>query len=150
MVGGNNSSSAFVDFAPRPNPQNFMPKAVIKSYASGVTTTDAVISEIVPVTGRLVGMQVCIRGIVASAASENVLFEFSTQSTSQFTVTSASGIIAYAGAGTTVATAGSTSVVSLNLSGFDLPVQSGSRLYVHRQNVVPFSSCVIDVVWIIG
>lgn len=127
-----------------------MPKVVLKSYVSGTAATDAVLNPIMPVTGRLSGILATIRYTVAAAATENVLFEFSQQSTSQFVTTDAQGVIGYAGAGTTVSTAGNVGVVSIFIPAFEIPVQAGSRLYVHRSTTAAFSAVILDVVWVIN
>lgn len=148
MVNTNSGSGNASDDVP--HPLQIMPKALVKSYASGTASTDAVIGEIVPVTGRLSAIQVCIRATVAAAATENVMFELSLQSTSQFTATSASGVIAYCGTGTPTSTGGNINFATYNLSGFDLPVQAGTKLYVHRSTTGAFSAVTIDVIWCIN
>lgn len=109
---------------------------LVKLYASGITTADAVITYTVPWRANLVGMQIMAQIQVSAAAAESLQWEFSLQSTSQFTTNEAQNVICNIGANSIVAAAHFARSY-LNLAP-NLSFESGGKIYVHRlQNSAP-------------
>lgn len=117
-------------------------KLMAKLYSSGTTSADQVNVFTMPRAGRLVAMQIHARGTVTGALSENVQWEISLQSASQFTQGEALNVITNFGLVPFVATAGSQPTLNLNLGGFDVPMASGQKLYVHRSTGSAFGACI--------
>jgi hypothetical protein len=130
------------------SPANMPTKLLLKAYASGVTTADAVLSTIVPQSSRLVGIIGVAKLTCSSSASENLIYELSLQSASQFTTNDALNVIGYIHVNNTAATAGLGVSTTVNWLGMDLRMESGSRLYVHRSVSTAPSAGIIQLTYI--
>jgi hypothetical protein len=125
-----------------------MSKYISKVYATGTASADAILAFIVPKAGRLIGMQYSVRATVAAAATENVQFEVSLQSTSQFAVSDINNaILGYFGTGTPTATAGNINFATGVLGGFDVPVEAATKIYVHRSTTAAFSAATVNLLF---
>lgn len=107
-------------------------KLLAKMYASGTASTDNITSFTMPRSARLVAVQWMFRGVVTGALTENVKYELSLQSTSQFTQAEALNVISTIAIVPFVATAGSQPTANLNFGGFDIAIDSGAKIYLHR------------------
>lgn len=123
-------------------------KLLLKAYATGVTTADAIVSTIVPQNLKLVAIIGYAQLIVSAAATENVNYEISLQSSSQFTTNDALNVIGYIGASAGVATAGLTVRNVINFVGMQIPLASGSRIYLHRQVPTAPTSSLIQLTYV--
>jgi len=121
-------------------------KILAKLYSSGTASADQVNVFTMPRAARLVAMQVHARATVTGALSENVQWELSLQSSSQFTQAEAYNVIQNFGLVPFVATAGSQPTLNLNVGGFDVPMAAGQKLYLHRNTGSAFGACIINVV----
>lgn len=116
-----------------------------KLYSSGTASADQVNVFTMPRKARLVAMQVHARGTVTGALSENAQWEVSLQSASQFTQAESYNVITNFGLVPFVATAGSQPTLNLNLGGFDIPMDAGQKLYIHRSTGSAFGACILAV-----
>lgn len=98
----------------------------IQIYASGTSSADGIVTQTIPVSGRLIALSGCIT-LTAGAGIYN-WYEVSLQATSQFTTNDARGVIAQFGV-LSNGTAGFENV-GIPLPGIQMPV--GSKLYIHR------------------
>jgi len=125
---GSGSDSSYLPITPN----QMATKILGKLYASGTASADSIATFTMPKAGRLTGIQWKLYGQVTGALSENVRYELSLQSSSQFTAAEASNVISTVELVPFVATAGSQPTANLNFGGFDIPIEAGAKIYLHR------------------
>lgn len=121
-------------------------KIIAKLYSSGTSTSDAVNIFTVPRAARLVAVGVYAKGTVTGALTENCQWELSLQSASQFTQAESFNVIAGWYLVPFVATAGSQPTVEKMFGGFDIPLEAGSKVYLHRKTGSALGGAVIEVI----
>lgn len=120
-------------------------KILAKLYSSGTSSADQVNVFTMPKSARLVACTIHARATVTGALTENVQWELSLQSASQFTQAESYNVITNFGLVPFVATAGSQPTLNLNLGGFDVPMAAGQKLYLHRSTGSAFGACIINI-----
>jgi len=129
------------DFAIHHPTENMATKLLAKLYASGVASSDNILTYTMPRSLRLVAMQILLKGTVAAAVTEFAQFEISLASASQFTQAEAMGVIASVAVAAPSATATLVTFAQFNIGGLDLQIDAGAKIYVHRLATVPLSAC---------
>ena len=122
-----------------------MSKPCIKLYATGTATADSVASIIVPQSGKVVALDWSGTHITAAASGGATIFQLSQQSTSQFALNDARGIVGefVCGSPSAAVVAGADNKYT-SISG-GIEVKAGDKLYLHRQAITAFGTLAVNV-----
>jgi len=116
-----------------------------KMYASGTSSADAVATLNVPVNGKLVLVNGCVR--IAGSTTPGCLFQLSQQSTSQFASNDVRGIIAEIGNTSDTTNLNDVNAVTPTPG---IPVEAGQKLYLHRLITGTVTTCLANLnLWIV-
>lgn len=128
--------------------QPMQTKLLLKAYSTGVSVADAVNSTIVPQNLKLVAIIGYAQIILTAAVTENINYEISLQSSSQFTTNDALNVVGYVGVAAPGANAGQNVRTIVNFTGMEIPMASGSRIYIHRTTSVAPASSLINLTYV--